>query len=398
VITEIINDTGDGAGKSLEAPRGIAVDESGNVYVAGGDSDNALKITPGGVITEIINDTGDGAGKSLKTPVGIAVDRLGNVYVSGSSSDNAFQITPSGMITEIINNAGDGAGHVLDNPSGIAVDRSGNVYVSGSSSNNAFRITPRGMITEIINENSLKGPVGGSVTNNAFRITPSGVITEIIDEDGAGPGKLLKDPRGIAVDGMGDVYVTGGIAPGSSDNAFKVPAAPMNCDDGNPCTDESCHPELGCVTTYNTGPCGDGSDTECTDPETCDGAGSCLPNDVEAGTTCGDPSSDECDNADTCDGSGNCQANTELTTTLCRAGGVCDEAEFCDGAGSCPADELTSDINQSGRADGFDLVILAKALGSSSGGSRFADTADLVKDGIIDGMDVDKLTQFFGCE
>ena len=67
-ITEIIDATGDGADNTLNGPRGIAVDGSGNVYVTGYSSANAFKITPGGVITEIIDATGDGAGNILNGP------------------------------------------------------------------------------------------------------------------------------------------------------------------------------------------------------------------------------------------------------------------------------------------------------------------------------------------
>ena len=46
----------------------MAVDGNGNVYVAGYISDNAFKITPGGVITQIIDSTGDGVGNTLDSP------------------------------------------------------------------------------------------------------------------------------------------------------------------------------------------------------------------------------------------------------------------------------------------------------------------------------------------
>ncbi len=95
-----------------------------------------------GTITEIIDASGDGAGKPLDDPTDIAVDGAGNVYVNGKNSDNTFRITPAGTITEIINASGDGAGSLLDGPVGVAVDDAGNVYLSGRHSNNAFCIAP----------------------------------------------------------------------------------------------------------------------------------------------------------------------------------------------------------------------------------------------------------------
>ena len=86
---------------------GIPVDGSGNVYVLGFGSDNAFKITPGGVITEIIDATGDGAGNMLNLPFGIAVDGSGNVYVAGFLSNNAFKIALAPIIEDLTDAVGD---------------------------------------------------------------------------------------------------------------------------------------------------------------------------------------------------------------------------------------------------------------------------------------------------
>ena len=83
------------------------MDGSGNVFVTGGCSHNAFKVTPGAVITQIIDTTGDGTGNTLNAPCGVAVDGSGNVFIAGLMSDNAFKVTPGGVITQIIDNTGD---------------------------------------------------------------------------------------------------------------------------------------------------------------------------------------------------------------------------------------------------------------------------------------------------
>ena len=73
----------------------------------------------------------DGQGNGLDGPDDMAVDDWGNVYIAGSFSDNVFRITPGGEITQIIDSSGDGQGNGLHRPEAVAVDNSGYVYVGG---------------------------------------------------------------------------------------------------------------------------------------------------------------------------------------------------------------------------------------------------------------------------
>jgi hypothetical protein len=141
-----------------------------------------------------------------------------------------------------------------------------------------------------------------------------------------------------------------------------------NCpSDGNECTADTCTPS-GCQNLPLDGhSCGDPSDTECNNPDTCDANGVCQPNDedpgtpcgiagtecknqdtcdgagsctdngfVDANTPCGDSSNTECTHPDTCDGAGTCQANNEAPGTFCGdAGTECINQDTCDNAGSC---------------------------------------------------------------
>ena len=67
-----ITRTFDPTGPLLLGTTGVAVDESGNIYVAGQDTDNVLRIDPNGLVTEIIDSAGDGAANTLDAPTHLA--------------------------------------------------------------------------------------------------------------------------------------------------------------------------------------------------------------------------------------------------------------------------------------------------------------------------------------
>src|SRR5262249_42282489 len=90
------------------------------------------------------NKTGDGNGKTLAQPYGVALgpaDPSGNVdvFVTGFLSDNVFRITPQGAVSQIYPN---GVPNVLNGPREIAADAAGKIYVTGQLSNNVIRLTP----------------------------------------------------------------------------------------------------------------------------------------------------------------------------------------------------------------------------------------------------------------
>jgi hypothetical protein len=81
--------------------------------------------------------------------------------------------------------------------------------------------------------------------------------------------------------------------------------------------------------------CGDASDTDCTNPDRCDGNGVCLRNDEPRGSACGSNADTDCTNPDKCDGNGACLSNDEPATTRCTDDGEPCTADRCDGAGTC---------------------------------------------------------------
>ncbi len=182
VETEIIDATGDGT-NPLEYPTDVTVDSEGNVYVTAQFSNNAFKITPEGTITQIIDVTGDGTGDpegALLEPWSVAVDSSGNVFVAGFASNNVFKIATPGScstsgtpctITEIINATGDGV-DAMTGPFAVATDSSGNVFVAA-------------WVDDINDPPPPPEEEGLDHRDKVLKITPGGAITEIIDEDGS---------------------------------------------------------------------------------------------------------------------------------------------------------------------------------------------------------------------
>ena len=103
---------------------------------------------------------------------------------------------------------------------------------------------------------------------------------------------------------------------------------PVDCDDGNICTDDTCDPDTGCVNTNNTEPCNDAD--PCTRDDACS-SGHC------AGThyACDSPGQCETSTGATCNGDGTCTYPTAPMDAMpCEDGNLCTEGETCAG-GTC---------------------------------------------------------------
>src|SRR5688572_25591787 len=190
----------DGIGNAarFNTPQGVAVDASGNVYVADTNNHTIRKITFFGVVTTLAGSAGnlgtsDGVGSAARfnLPRGVAVDSAGNVYVADTSNNAIRKITAAGVTTTLAGGTAgsvDGTGNAAQfiSPSGVAVDASGFVYVADTGNNSIRRITPEGVVT------TLAGGLSPSNTGNT---------------DGTGLAARFASPRGVAVDTSGSVYV-----------------------------------------------------------------------------------------------------------------------------------------------------------------------------------------------
>lgn len=238
---------GTGAQASFNAPLGVAVDGSGNVYVADGNNRCIRKVTPSGVVSTLAGSgteglaDGTGTDAQFKALWSLAVDAGGNLYATDWNCIR--KITPGGVVTTL---AGSEAAGFADGPAsmarfagptGVAVDRRGNVYVADTGNYRIRKITPSGEVSTLAG-GSVDGVTDGTGRQARFtapmglgvdaegnlyvgdtgrprvrKIVPTGVVTTYAGSgengfaDGTGAEARFSFPRSIAVDDAGHVYV-----------------------------------------------------------------------------------------------------------------------------------------------------------------------------------------------
>jgi sugar lactone lactonase YvrE len=190
----------------LYEPSGVAVDSAGNVYIADADNGVVEEVTPSGMLSIIAGDGSYGnavAGPATSTPLGtptaVAVDSSGNLYIADSSDNQVYKVDPSGNLSIIGGNGtssgpfgppglpavpGPAIDSPLDGPAGVAVDSSGDVFVSLSNAAEVVEIDPSGNLSVVAGTGTSGQPAEGPATSTD-----------------------LGTPEGLAVDGAGDLYI-----------------------------------------------------------------------------------------------------------------------------------------------------------------------------------------------
>ncbi len=179
-------------------PTGVAVDGSGNVYIADSGNNRIRKLVSTTVSTIIGTGTAgfaDGAATAtaqLSNPNGVAVDGSGNVYVA-DTSNNRIRKLVSTTVSTIAGGASSGStgdntaatSALLNAPKGVAVDSANNVYIADSS-NHRVRV----------------------VAGDAKIYLMAGSSSGNTGDAGLGASATLNSPAGIAVNSSnGNVYV-----------------------------------------------------------------------------------------------------------------------------------------------------------------------------------------------
>ncbi|HEX6792787.1 MAG TPA: hypothetical protein VF304_02965 [Casimicrobiaceae bacterium] len=254
---------GRGPAAGFNTPRGLAIDATGRVYVADSANQRIRTITPDGVVSTLAGTgelggevDGPAATAQFNEPTGIAVDATGNVYVADQGNfqtpgGTIRKISPAGEVTTLAGTAGvtgaaDGVGAAasFNFVGGLAVDAAGDLFAADLANNEVRKITATGVVTTVAGTPPppvfhgctsadgvgadarfcYPGAIAADRSGNLYvadtfndtirKITPAGVVSTVAGQpgvfgarDGVATSATFNGPSGIAVDADGTIYV-----------------------------------------------------------------------------------------------------------------------------------------------------------------------------------------------
>jgi sugar lactone lactonase YvrE len=243
---------GTGTNARFWGPQGVTVDPSGNVYVADSYNGTIRAITPAGAVTTLAGSAsagsadGQGTAARFSIPISVALDSSGNAYIADSANSTIRKVSPSGASSTLAGLAGTpgstnglGTNALFSGPQGTAVDTNGNVYVTDTGNHTIRKITSAGVVTTFAGYPGFTNNMDGSGTNASFyfpegiandssgnlyvtdtgnstvrKITSAGAVTTLAglagsygSADGTNSAARFNGPTGIAVDASGNLYV-----------------------------------------------------------------------------------------------------------------------------------------------------------------------------------------------
>gem|GEM_PF-3149551 len=134
---------------------------------------------------------GTASSSKLNAPSGVAVDSSGNVYIADYSNNLVEKVTPDGTLSVFAGNgltgaatAGAATSSAVDRPNAVAVDSNGNVFIVTPQRNRVLKVTSDGTLSVFAGNGSSARPTPGPATSSG-----------------------LPSPQGLAVDSIGNVYI-----------------------------------------------------------------------------------------------------------------------------------------------------------------------------------------------
>ena len=205
----------------LRAPSDVAIDGSGNIFVAD-RSGQIVKFNVGGTQLLSFGTRGQGNGQ-FNYPNCIALDQSGNIYVADTNNSTVLKFNSSGDFQSNLATPGSGNGQIIG-PHGIDIDANGNIFVSETGRQKILKFSSLGtLIREFGSQGTGNGQfnyanaVATDASGNVYVLDTSFPRVQKFSKDGdyisqwgstGGNDGQFGWPLGMATDASGNVYVS----------------------------------------------------------------------------------------------------------------------------------------------------------------------------------------------
>lgn len=235
---------------------GVAIDSTGNIYIADAANHFVRRVATNGEMTIFAGKglpgyTGDGLATSAKlySPNDVAIDGAGNVYIADSQNHRVRKVGANGQITTVAGTgmagySGDGGAAIaarLNYPVDLAIDSAGNIFIADMGNNRIRKIDAAGIITTVAGSDAgarsgegagatsarLDYPMGvaadssGNIyiadkfNNRVLKVDTKGAMTTIAGngatafagDGGPATSASLFNPTGVEVDSAGNIFI-----------------------------------------------------------------------------------------------------------------------------------------------------------------------------------------------